>query len=103
MEIKINEKTEQPLLSRTKVKGIAAFEAATASRQELRKKLADSLKTAESSIAVASIKPAFGERKAVFEAHIYKSAQDLEKFESVVVLARHGLREKKAKAGEAKA
>ncbi len=98
LDIKITEKKAQVLLSRTKVHGIVGFEAATPSRPDLKKKVAEALKVAEQNVSVTLIDTAFGEKKAKFEAHVYSSPEDLKKFESSVVLARQGLKEKKAKA-----
>lgn len=98
MDLKIIEKNGQPLLKRTAVKGLVGFEASTPSRSELRKKVAEALKADEANVAIGSIRTAFGEKKAAFAANIYSSPQDLDKYESVVTLTRHGLRQKKVKA-----
>lgn len=100
MEIKISEKKEQPLLSRTKIRGIVGFDSVTPSRAELRQKLSSSLKVDEGGVAVTSIRTGFGERKAVFEAHVYSSPEELMRTESIVVLRRLGLKPKKAKAAK---
>ncbi len=102
LDIKIEQKKEQPLLSRVMLKGFVGFEKSTPSRSDFRKKLSEMLKEDEKKVAVSSISTLFGEKKASFEAHVYNSPADVEKFESVVVLARHGLREKKAKAAKEK-
>ncbi len=100
MDLKISEKKEQPLLKRTAVKGLVGFESSTPSRSELRKKVAEALKAAEANVAISSIRTAFGEKKAAFVANIYGSPQDLDRYESVVTLARHGLRQKKVRASK---
>lgn len=100
MDLKIVEKKEQPLLKRTSVKGLVGFESSTPSRPELRKKVAEALKAVEANVVIGSIKTAFGEKKAAFVANIYSSPQDLDKYESVVALTRHGLRQKKVKAAK---
>ncbi len=102
LDIKVVEKRNQALLSRIVVKGVVGFESATPSRIELKKKIAEALKSGEENVSVTLIDTAFGEKKAKFEAHIYSSPADLKKFESEVVLTRQGLKEKKAKASEAK-
>jgi len=100
LDVKVVEKTEQKLMSRTLIRGIVGFDAATPSRAEFRKKLSGDLKANEDTVAITSMSPVFGERKVNFEAHIYRSPKELNKFESVVTLTRHGLREKKAKAAK---
>jgi len=100
LDLKIGEKKEQPLLKRTAVRGLVGFEASTPSRSELRKKVAEVLKADEAKVTISSIRTLFGEKKAAFVANIYSSPQDLDKYESVVTLTRHGLRQKKVKASK---
>ena len=100
MDLKIIEKKEQPLLKRTSVKGLVGFETSTPSRPELRKKVSEALKADEAKVALSSIRTVFGEKKAAFVANIYDSPQDLDRYESVVTLTRHGLRQKKVKAAK---
>ena len=89
MEMKISNKVAQPLLSRTELVGTISFDAATPSRSDVRKKLAESLKSDESLIMVRDIATAFGSKSANITAHVYKSKEDLAKFESKTVLQRH--------------
>ncbi len=103
MELKIEQKKEQPLLSRTMLTGMVGFsEKTTPSRADLRKQIASAMKVEEGLVAVPLIKNKFGERVAKFQAHVYKNPADLEKFEASKVLVRHGLRQKKAKAAKEK-
>ena len=101
MEVKLDKKTEKPLLSRTELEGVISFDASTPSRAEVRKKLADALKTDETLIAVKTIATSYGERSAKLSANIYKTKEDLEKFESKFIRSRHLSKEEKAKLKEA--
>ncbi len=103
MEIKVEKSEEQPLLSRKLVRGYVGFSGATPARAEFRKRLAEALKAEEGCVSVASLRTVFGNTKAMFEAHVYASAEALDRTESVVVLRRQGLREKKAAKAAAKA
>ncbi len=102
MEIKISQKTEQPLLSRTELLGTISFEAVTPSRLEVRKKLSEAIKADESLIMVTCIKTSFGEKSAGVTAHIYRTKEDAAKYESKPVKNRHLSKEEKAKLKEAK-
>ena len=66
-----------------------AFDSATPSRPEIRKKVAEAVKADESSVAVASISNNFGSKSALVTVHVYKSKADLEKYASGVVRQRH--------------
>ncbi len=102
LEIKISQKTEQPLLSRTVLLGTISFEAATPSRLEIRKKLSEAVKAEESLVMVTCIDTSFGEKSAKVTAHVYKTKEDAAKFESKAVSNRHLSKEEKAKLKEAK-
>jgi len=102
MEIKISNKTEQPLLSRTVLTGIISFDAATPSRFDVRKKLSEALKSDESLIAITKIATDFGSRSADVTVHVYKSKEDLSKFEPKTIMNRHLTKEEKEKAKEGK-
>ncbi|HIG98495.1 TPA: hypothetical protein HA231_03675 [Candidatus Woesearchaeota archaeon] len=98
--IEISEKVEQPLTSRVKVKGTVTYDTAPPAFTELRKNLAASLKADEQLVVVKSLKSIFGTRKSMMEAHVYKSNQGVESFESKVALARNKPRVKKAAAAK---
>ncbi len=102
MELKISQKTEQPLLSRTELLGTISFEAVTPSRLEVRKKLSEAIKADESLVMVTNIKTSFGEKSAKVTAHVYKKKEDAAKFEPKAVRNRHLSKEEKAKLKEAK-
>ncbi len=102
LEIKISQKTEQPLLSRTELLGAISFEAVTPSRLEVRKKLSEAIKADESLIMVTEIRTSFGEKSAKIRAHVYKTKEEASKFESKIVKDRHLSKEEKAKLKESK-
>ncbi len=102
MEMKISQKTEKPLLSRTEMQGTISFEASTPSRLEVRKKISEALKVDESLVMVKEIATSFGEKSAKVTAHVYKTKEDAAKFEPKTVKNRHLSKEEKAKLKEAK-
>lgn len=99
--IEITEKVEQPLLSRTFLKGFAHYDAAPPSFVELRKQLATSLKHDESTVIVQRLEPVFGMRKSSLKAHVYKSKQAADTFSSKVVMRRNQPRVRKMAAAAA--
>ena len=94
--VAISEKIEQPLLSRTVLKGVVSYDSAPPSFVELKKHLAQAMKADESLVVVQSTVPVFGMRKSHLEAHLYKSKAGVESFASKVVLLRNVQRVKKA-------
>ena len=100
--VAISEKLEEPLLSRTVLKGVVAYDSAPPSFAELRKHLAQSLKVDEAVVVVSSCVPVFGSRKSSLAAHVYKKKQDAEMFSSKVILARNKPRVKKTAAAAEK-
>jgi len=95
----ISSKTEQPLLSRTELSSVISFDAATPSRADVRKKLAEALNSQESLIAVTTIATDFGSKSARVTAHVYNSKEDMTRFESKAVLNRHLAKEKAEEKG----
>jgi len=100
LEIKISNKAEQPLLSRTELQGVVSFESATPSRIEIKKKIADALKSDASLITIISIKNYFGQKAARVTAHIYETKEDLEKYISKKVKNRNSPRKEKKEEAE---
>ena len=94
--VAISEKVEQPLLSRTVLKGVVSYDSAPPSFVELRKHLAQAMKADESLVVVQSAEPVFGMRKSNIEAHLYKTKAGVESFASKVILIRNAQRVKKA-------
>lgn len=101
--VAVTEKVEEPLLSRTVMKGLVTYDSAPPSFVELRKHLAQSLKIDEAVVVISSCAPVFGSRKSSLEAHVYKTRQDADMFSSKVILARNQPRVKKAPAAAATA
>ena len=103
MDLKIIEKKEEPLLSRTKVISEANFDAATPSEKEVKSKIASSLKADENLIVVRNIYTDFGFKKAGITAYLYKDEKDMHSFESKPKKQKEGKPEKpEAVSGEAK-
>ncbi|MBI2664481.1 hypothetical protein HYX10_04020 [Candidatus Woesearchaeota archaeon] len=100
LEIKISDKVEEPLLSRSAFRGLISFDAATPSRAEVRKKVAEALNADFSVVSITAISTRFGSKSAAIAAHVYKTKEDLEKFELKAVINRH--KGKDEKAAEAK-
>lgn len=96
MDLKVIEKKEEPLLSRTKIVSQINFNAATPSAKDVKSKVASSLNADESLIAVKSIYTNFGLKKADVTAYIYKDKKEMESIEIKP-------KEKKAEKGAAKA
>ena len=87
--VAISEKAEQPLASRTLLKGVVVYDSAPPSFAELKKHLAQSLKADEAVVVISRCVPVFGSRKSSLEAHVYKTKQDADMFSSKVILARN--------------
>lgn len=96
--VEITEKAEQPLMSRTLLKGFVSYDAAPPSFAGLRKHIAASLKADEQLVVVQHLRSLFGTRKSGVEVHVYKSKGAAESFESKVIVARNQPRVKKAAA-----
>ena len=81
MDLKIIEKKEEPLLSRTKIISEINFEAKTPSKKEVASKLASSLNAAENLIVVKNIYTEFGFKKANVTACLYKDEKEMKNIE----------------------
>ena len=101
MEIKVESKSEKPLLSRVELKGRISFDSVTPSRTDVRKKLSDALKVDEQLVAITRIDTDFGQKAASVCANIYKTNDAFDKYESPVTKRRHLSKEEKAKLKEA--
>ena len=95
MNLEITDKKENPLLSRTEVKGTIGFDKATPSNAEVKKAIAEKAKADESLIVVKNIYTDFGSTNANFNAYIYTNKDEMAKIEPKK-------KEKKAKPGEKK-
>jgi ribosomal protein S24E len=94
MDLKIIEKKEEPLLSRTKIVSEMNFEAATPSSKEVKSKIASLLNADEKLIVVKNIYTDFGFKKADVSAYLYKDEKEMGIIE---------IKPKKAEAKEKKA
>lgn len=101
MQLKITNKSEKPLLSRTEVNGEIFYEATTPSRASLKKEISKALKVNEELVVVKEIAPVFGVRKSLIKANVYKSPEDMKKYESPVIIKRNSKAVKGQEAKEA--
>lgn len=81
MKFKITERKEWPLLFRTEVMGFIEDFDATPSNLQVRKTIAENVKTSEDNVVVKSIKGKYGKRSASFIAYIYKDSKSKERVE----------------------
>ena len=95
MKLKINNKKEEPLLSRNKVDGEVEFDAAVPSRKEVLKSIADQTGSEPELVVVTKIDPGFGSRKAKVSAYVYKDKKALDQVEEKKKFARTGFKEEK--------
>ena len=72
MEIRISDKKDEPLLSRTMINASLEFEKSTPSYKEVTTLLANNLKKDEKLIAIMHIYNHFGARKADVIAYLYQ-------------------------------
>ncbi|MBI3037400.1 hypothetical protein HYY73_06670 [Candidatus Woesearchaeota archaeon] len=99
--VEVSEKVEQPLMSRTVLKGVVVYDAAPPSFVELKKHFASAMKVDESLVVVQHLNPVFGMGRSSMEAHIYKSKDAISSFASKVIVARNKPRVKKVAAAAA--
>jgi small subunit ribosomal protein S24e len=109
MEIEIQSKIDNLLLSRTEVRFVILHEGeGTPKRELVRSELAEKLNVKKENIMVNDMHSSFGTRKTIGYAKIYKSIEDAKKGEADPILKRNGLGTKKkakkveGKEGEAK-
>jgi len=79
--MKIIEKKENPLLSRTEVSAEAVFEKATPSKADIKKQIASELKADENLVVVKNIYTDYGSPSAKITAFVYNSKEAMEKTE----------------------
>jgi len=99
MEIKIINKKEEPLLSRTKVEAEIAFEKATPSRAEIKSQVAKDAGKDEKLVVVKSIYTTYGLKKVKNVSYIYENENSLKRIE-VEKKKKTGKKEEKSEAGE---
>ena len=103
MDIKIIEKKEIPLLSRTRVTMAVKVQGATPSLDEMRKHAAKQLGADEKLTVVRHIYPRFGKSEAKIIVHVYKNEKEMLSIEDKVALKKHIKEEKKPEAAPAAA
>ena len=81
MELKLLEKKEAPLLSRTEVKAELTFENATPSNEQVRDKIASLMSVNNSLVVIKNIYTKFGARKASVNALVYSDENTLKRIE----------------------
>ncbi len=81
MNITNMQKNEKPLLARIEVTADISYENVTPSKEELRTKLAENLKTDKELVVVKKINNRFGARDADATAYVYKTNEDLLRIE----------------------
>lgn len=94
--MKITIQKENQLLGRTEVEAEIAFTGATPSREDLKKQLAQQLKTKESLVIITSIRTNYGECVAVIQANVYTKDKELADTESKHMQKRHESKKKEA-------
>ncbi len=103
MDVKVLERKDNPLLERAEVKFRVAYDGATPSRQEVRKKLTAILNSDKSLTVIDGMKTDYGSKTATGYAKVYASEKALEN-EPKHVMKRNFPEEKAdAKAAEAPA
>ena len=84
MAVKITQKDEKPMTGRTEVKGTISFhDKATPSNETVAKDIASQLKVDGKLVVVKHIYTSFGSADASVEALVYKTEEDLKRFEPV--------------------
>jgi ribosomal protein S24E len=81
MQLKITEKREEELLSRTAIKAHIIFDKATPSKEEIKKALVSELKADENLLVVKDAYTSFGSSEADINAYVYTSKEEMDKIE----------------------
>ncbi len=80
-EIRVTEKKESPLLSRTEVTAEMLYSRAPPEKEELKPKLATALSAKENLVVIRKIHTRYGDKKAVISFYIYNNEKDMEEIE----------------------
>ena len=99
MQLTIQEKVENVLLDRTRLRGEFDFENATPSNNDVAAAISKQLNTEVARVVVKHIYTQFGHQKASFEAVVYKTADARQKTEKMTSHLRKKMEE--SKKGEA--
>ncbi len=103
MKLEIIKERETPLLSRTRVTLKAEYEGATPSRLELKKLVANKIKSDEKLVVLKHIYTRFGKNSAKIIAHIYQNEKDMKKLEHSKLIEKHSPKKKEGEAEGAEA
>ena len=99
MELKVTQKKEEPLLSRTKIESEALFEKVTPSNAEVKSSLAKLLGKDEKLIDIKGIYNEYGKKKAKVISYAYENEEVLKK----IRIEAKAKEKKETKSGEKKA
>ena len=77
MNLEINERKNDQLMSRERITAFVEYEHSTPSRIELKKALAKKLNADESLLVIRHIYPRFGLKKSKIIAHLYKDSKKM--------------------------
>ena len=83
MDIKINQKTEEPLLSRTRFQATVTFTGATPSAKDLGEALCKQTKNDAKLVQVRTINTKFGKTIASMDAYIYENKDAMHSIEGI--------------------
>ncbi len=84
MEITISAKNNNGLLGRAELNGTISFTGATPAYPQIKQALATQLKVKEDVVALKQVLTEFGATRAKFFAHVYETAEQLQKIEPKV-------------------
>ena len=84
MDLKITEKKEEPLLSRTRITAEISFDAVTPSNKDVKAKIASALKANENIVVIKNIKVLFGKKEAKVIGYQYEDEKKLKLIEPKV-------------------
>jgi ribosomal protein S24E len=88
MKIEIIAQKKNPLMAREEVRARINYDAATPSREDIVKKLAEKLRAVEELVILDRIKTATGKPEAIADALIYKKREDIPKYLSDKMIRR---------------
>ena len=100
MELKITQKTEEPLLSRMKVDGTVEFDAATPSTKDIKNSVAKSLGKTEDLIEVEGIYNTYGDKKASIVCYAYENSEIIGKLRKLGKKAKEKIEKQNKEAKE---
>lgn len=103
MDFEVSKQSKVPLLSRERVTGIVHFEGVTPSRLEVKKAVAEKIKTKEEHVVVRHIYQRYGAQRAKVIAHIYQDEAMMKRLEAAGLLKKNGFAVEEPKKEETEA